>query len=184
MKELIEYINNNNNKVIAIDGPSGAGKSTLAKHLEEQYDCLVFHTDDYFLPAVRKTKERLSEPGGNLDYERMEEEIFQNIKENLIFSHKFNCQTEKLEKRSAYKNKSIIIIEGVYSLHPRFQKYYDLKVFIDIDKEEQIKRILSRSGAKMLKRFQTEWIPLEDKYFNDFNIRESVSLFIKNSYVI
>jgi hypothetical protein len=57
-------------------------------------------------------------------------------------------------------------------------------VFLEIDKEEQNRRILERSGAEMLKRFQTEWIPLEDKYFNDFNIKECVSLFIKNSYII
>lgn len=183
MEKLIEYIKNNENKVIAIDGPSGAGKSTIASYLENNYDCLVFHTDDYFLPGVRKTKERLNTPGGNLDFERMEEEIFENLEEDYIVSNRYNCQTENLEVRNAYKKRRNIIIEGVYSLHPNFRKYYDLTTFIDIERDEQYKRILERSGAKMLERFKSEWIPLEDKYFEDLKVRNDVSLFIKNSYI-
>ena len=183
MKELIEYIKNNSDKVIGIDGPSGAGKSTISKHLKEHYDCLVFHTDDYFLPRERKTEKRLLEPGGNLDYERMEKEIFEHLQDPFIPSNNFNCQTNQLEEREAFKKKSIIVIEGVYSLHPRFQKYYDLKVYVDIDRDTQLKRILERSGEKMLLKFKEEWIPLEDKYFKVLNIKDSVNLFIKNSYV-
>ena len=183
MNKLIDYIKNNNNKVIGLDGPSGAGKSTIALYLEENYDVLVFHTDDYFLPLERKTKKRLEQPGGNLDYERMEKEIFENLDKDLIYSNKFNCKTNQLEEQSPIKRKSIVLIEGVYSLHPRFQKYYDLKVFLEIDKEEQLKRIAKRSGDEMLKRFIEEWIPLEDSYFADLNIEESVNLFMKNSYL-
>ncbi len=183
MDKLIEYIKSNKNKVIAIDGPSGAGKSTIAHHLQEHFDCLVFHTDDYFLPTERKTDERLSEPGGNLDYERMENEIFKNLNQSKIPSHKFNCQTNQLEQRELFVRRPIIVIEGVYSLHPKFQKYYDLKVFVEIDRDQQLRRILHRSGEKMLQRFKSEWIPLEDKYFEDLNIKNCVNLFIKNSYV-
>lgn len=183
MEKLVEYIEQNSNKIIGLDGPSGAGKSTIAAFLEKEYDVLVFHTDDYFLPSERKTIERMSEPGGNLDYERMEEEIFQHLTQEYIQSNSFNCQTNVLEINKPVKKKRIILIEGVYSLHPKFQKYYDLKVFLDIDKEEQYNRILKRSGAFMLERFQKEWIPLEDHYFEENKVREIVNLFIKNSYV-
>ena len=137
MEKLIEYIKNNNNKVIGIDGPSGAGKSTISSHLEKNYDVLVFHTDDYFLSAERKTKERLEEPGGNLDYERMEKEIFSNLDNDYILSNKFNCQTNVLEQGLRVKKKTIVVIEGVYALHPRFREYYDYTVFLDCDRELQ-----------------------------------------------
>ncbi|AIO18422.1 Uridine kinase [Candidatus Izimaplasma bacterium HR1] len=180
MKKLIEYINNNKNKVIALDGPSGSGKSTTAKYLEEHFDVLVFHTDDYFLPMERKTRNRLNQPGGNLDYERMEEEVFKHLKDEVIISNFFNCMSNELEKRQPAKKKSIIIVEGVYSLHPRFQKYYDFKVYFDIDREHQYNRIQERSGDFMLERFKKEWIPLEDKYFDELNIKKNVDLYIKN----
>lgn len=181
MNQLEMYIKNNTNKVIALDGPSGSGKSTFSKYLEEHYDVLVFHTDDYFLPKKRKTESRLNEPGGNLDYERMEEEIFKQLKENNITSHYFNCQTEKMEYREPVKRKSIILIEGVYSMHPNFQKYYDIMVYSYVDRETQLDRILRRSNAFVLERFKTEWIPLEDKYFEEFTIPMKASYIIEFS---
>ncbi len=179
-RQLEEYILNNKFKVIAIDGPSGSGKSSLAKILEDKYDCLVFHTDDYFLHPSRKTFERLNEPGGNLDYERMLLEIFSNLDKELITSNHFNCMTNIIENREPFLKKNMIVIEGVYSLHPLFQKFYDYKVYLDVSKEVQLNRILERSGADMLKRFKEEWIPLENKYFEVLNIKDIVDIIIRN----
>ena len=92
MIEIIEkYIQQNKHKVIAIDGPSGAGKSSLTKKLEEMFDVLVIHTDDYFLHPSRKTKSRLEEPGGNIDYERLDKEVFSfsnQAKDSLLSNQK------------------------------------------------------------------------------------------------
>lgn len=181
MNRLIEYIKNNSNKVIAIDGPSGSGKSTIAKKLEEEYDVLVFHTDDYFLSKERKTEERINTPGGNLDYERLEDEILKNLDNSNIQSNYFNCQTNLLEVRKPVKRKSIILIEGVYSLHPQLREYYDFTVYIDVDRETQLNRIKERSGDFLFNRFVTEWIPLEDKYFSYFDILKNVDLYIEKS---
>ena len=90
MIEIIEkYIQQNKHKVIAIDGPSGAGKSSLTKKLEEMFDVLVIHTDDYFLHPSRKTKSRLEEPGGNIDYERLDKEVFSSLNDEYITTNFF-----------------------------------------------------------------------------------------------
>lgn len=181
MNKLIEYITSGKHKVIGLDGPSGAGKSTLAKMLSEKYDVTVFHTDDYFLSQEQKTPERLSLPGGNLDVERLEDEIMKNLDQERITSNRFNCKEDILQLRAPVKKKSIVLVEGVYSLHPSLLKYYDLTVFIDIDRETQLKRIEERSGSFMLERFIKEWIPLEDKYFSYFDLRNNVNLCIQLS---
>ncbi len=180
IQELKKYIMNNKNKVIAIDGPSGAGKSTLSKKLQQEFSCVVFHTDDYFLPPHRKTEERLKEPGGNLDYERMEEEIFSNIDQDIITSNPYNCKTNILEVGIPKKRSSIIIIEGVYSMHPQFQKYIDFSIFLQVSRVTQLSRILERSNDFMLQKFIHEWIPLEDAYFSEFSIKNNVDLVIEN----
>lgn len=180
IKQLEQYIQENSNIVIGIDGPSGSGKSTLAEYLEKKYDVTVFHVDDYFLPASKKTAGRLSEPGGNFDYDRMEKEIFHHINDLEITSNKYNCKTGLFEERNPVKRNSVIVIEGVYSLHPKFKPYYDFTVFLDIDRDLQHDRILKRSNNEMLQRFIKEFIPLEDLYFNDTELREKVDLFIKN----
>ncbi|QMS84775.1 (d)CMP kinase [Candidatus Xianfuyuplasma coldseepsis] len=167
--------------VIALDGPSGAGKSTLASLLESTYDVLVFHTDDYFLPAKRKTKERLREAGGNLDRERMIQEVFSHLDDPYISSHHYNCHIEALEIRSPKMRQPIILIEGVYSMHPDFQQYYDVMIYIEVDRETQHNRILQRSNKTILERFKTEWIPLEDHYFTTFSIVEAADIVLQST---
>ena len=56
--------------VVAVDGCAASGKTTLAKILKERYDCQIIKMDDFFLPLNKRTEERLSTPGGNIDYER------------------------------------------------------------------------------------------------------------------
>lgn len=178
-EDVLQTIKSDQKLVIAIDGPSGSGKSTFAQSLQETYGCTVFHTDDYFLPKEMKTKERLQLPGANLHYGRMLEEVFNHITEPRIASHHFNCTTEQLEFRDAVDVSNVIIVEGVYSMHPVFQPFYDIMIFLEVDEDTQNKRILSRSNEFMLNRYLTEWIPLENQYFDAFDIKEHADLIHK-----
>ena len=179
LKKLEKHIADNIKVIIAIDGPSAAGKSSLGYLLKERYDGLLIKTDDYFLHPSRKTEERLNEVGGNLDYERLLEEVFTNVNEPTIQSNHFNCIKNILENREPLVNKDILIVEGVYSLHPMFLKYYTFKIFMDVEKDTQLKRIKERNGDVMLQRWINEWIPLEDKYFVEIDAKTIADLVIK-----
>jgi len=157
--------------IIAIDGNSGAGKSFLAGLLGDVYDCNIFHMDDFFLTPDLRTAERLSEAGGNVDYERFRREVLDNIRKKEVFSYRrYNCSTGSLEKPVQVYRKRLNIVEGCYSMHPALADEYDLKIFLGIGRETQIARILERNGPEMLKRFIYEWIPLEDRYFSELDI--------------
>lgn len=165
---------------IAIEGKSGVGKSTLASLLGEKYDCNIFHMDDFFLKPELKTKSRLDEPGGNVDYERFFTEIILGLRSGKAFRYqKYCCKISALTGFVEVKPKELNIIEGVYSLHPLFIDDYDLKIFLDIDDETQIERIRKRSGEVMLQKFVDLWIPLENRYFDLLNIREKCDLIFK-----
>ncbi|MCF7926665.1 MAG: AAA family ATPase [Candidatus Izimaplasma sp.] len=179
-EQIDQHIKANKKCVIAIDGPSASGKSTLANRLKDTYECLMFHTDDYFLPDEKKIKSRLQEIGGNLDYERMKEEIFNALDNTFIQSNSFNCKTQKLIKKTKQKNSNIIFVEGVYSMHPEFIEFYTLTIFIDIDQETQKERIKLRNSKDISKRYFQEWIPLENTYFIRYNIRNKSDIYIKN----
>ncbi|MEG0133882.1 MAG: uridine kinase [Clostridium sp.] len=164
---------------IAIEGPSGSGKSSLASIIKSIYDCNVFHMDDFFLPAQSKTKERLSEPGGNVDYLRFKKEVSDNLKLYKPFKYQlFSCKLGELTDFVCVTPKKLNIIEGVYSLHPTFDNIYDLKIFLSIDEETQLNRILKRNGEFMLQRFKNEWIPLENNYFTKLDISSKCDLVI------
>lgn len=158
--------------LLAIDGPSGAGKSTFSAQLQEKYGGNVFHMDDFFLPKSLRTPERMNELGGNIHYERLEAEILQGLRRARAFTyHIYDCHSDQFIDRVKVEAKKINILEGVYSMHPRYGEVLDLKIFFDIDVHTQKQRIIQRSGEEMYCRFETEWIPRENSYFQTFNIR-------------
>lgn len=164
--------------IIAIDGMSGSGKSTFANLLHETFpESNLFHMDDYFLQPSQRTDERLSEIGGNVDYERFYDEIISHLEnESGLTYQKYDCCTQTLGDKIHVPWKPIVIIEGSYSHHPYFGNHYDLLVFLEISSEEQKRRILLRNGEFMLERFLTEWIPKENAYFEKFDIKTAATI--------
>lgn len=173
VKKIKRLVKDKNKIIIGIDGPAAAGKSTLAYKLAEQFDGIIFHMDDYFLTDELRTDHRLGTPGGNVDYERMHKEIFMNLSNEKIEYNKYNCSTKKFEEETETM-KDVIIIEGVYSMRPEFMRYYDLTVFVDIEKTKQLDRLEHRN-AKLMNRFLNEWLPMEEKYFEAFSVRDRAS---------
>lgn len=162
---------------VAIDGNSGAGKSTAAELLSTLFDCNVFHTDDFFLPLEKRTPERMSEVGGNMERERFREEICEKVRKGEPFSYRpFHGSVMSLADPVEVQPKPVNIFEGSYSLHPELREYYDVKVFLSLSPKEQEARILERSGGFMLRRFLEEWIPKENEYFDRMGIREAADL--------
>jgi uridine kinase len=165
---------------LAIDGPSGSGKSSMASWLKKVYgDCEVFHMDDFFLPPEKKTPKRLNTPGGNVDWERFLEEVLVPIKAGKPFSYRpYDCGECALGDAVTAAPRRLNLVEGVYSLHPALREAYDLKLFLSIDRQEQLRRILKRSGPAMQRRFIQEWIPLEDLYFQAMYIKDISDLIL------
>lgn len=151
--------------LVAIAGPCTSGKTTLASHLAEIYDCNVFHMDDFFLRPEQRTPERFAEIGGNVDYERFQEEVLAPLKERLPFCYRrFDCSTFTFSTPIPITPKQLNIIEGTYGHHPYFRNPYDLKVMLNVSPELQRKRVLQRP-AFLHKWFFEEWIPMENRYF-------------------
>lgn len=176
---IIEIDNrlNSGSLKLAIEGKSASGKSTLARILKDIYVCTVLHMDDFFLQPHQRTSERLNEAGGNIDKERFLEEVLLPLSENKKINYRpFDCAEMTVKEGMVIEPEKFIIIEGVYSMHPEFEKYYDFSVFLDIEKEKQRERILKRNGEKLGKRFFSEWIPMEEKYFSAFGIKEKCSM--------
>ena len=162
--------------VIAIDGNCTAGKTTLASVLEKEYDCNVFHMDDFFLRPEQRTPERYAQPGGNVDYERFQEEILQPLKAGEAFSYRpFACKTFTLSEAVQVMPRQLNIVEGTYSLHPYFEDPYDLRIFLSVDKQTQQERILQRP-AHLIERFFSDWIPMEMLYFDVLRIPERADI--------
>jgi uridine kinase len=166
--------------VCAIDGACASGKTTLAAMLKAKYLCNVFPMDDFFLRPFQRTAERLGEPGGNVDYERFLEEVLTPLAEDRAFAYRpYDCSSQSLSDEVRVTPRPLNIVEGVYSLHPALSGYYDLKVFLKTEPEEQKFRLIQRD-KKLYGRFVSEWMPLENKYFGVFQV-ESLCDFVFGS---
>ena len=162
--------------VIAIDGNSASGKSTLARLLSQTFGYPIISMDDFFLQTAQRTKERLAEIGGNIDYERFYEEVVTSMQDQEDVDYQvFDCGQMQLVETKHIAFTSSIIVEGSYSLHPHFGNYYDYAVFMEVSDELQKERILQRNGKKMLEHFVKEWIPKENSYFEEYTIKERVN---------
>lgn len=163
--------------IVALDGDAGAGKSTAADFLARKYGGEVVHMDDFFLPENLRTAERLATPGGNVHYERFIDEVLSKLRSPALFSYRiFDCGKMDYCGKRSIDTKKLIVVEGAYSLHPKFSRYYDLACFCTVLPKTQEARILARTGPESLKRFQTRWIPMERRYQESCNVRARCDL--------
>jgi len=168
--------------VVAIDGRCASGKTTLARELSQKLDCNMIHTDDFYLQGFQRNERRYAEPGGNLDRERLIKEVLYPLsKGKKPIYRPFLCQTMDFGDEIRLKDKSIYIIEGSYSCHEELRNFYGMTVFVTTDRETQQERILARNGAEKLSDFLGKWIPLEERYFEAFDVEGKADFVIETS---
>ena len=172
-----EFSERKSSYIVAVDGRCASGKTTLAEELAECLSCSVIHMDHFFLQPEQRTRERMEEPGGNVDRERFKEEVIEPLCRGEAFSYRvFDCRIMDFCGSVNVRKAPVVLVEGAYSCHPEFAGYWDLTVFLSVDREEQIRRIEKRNGKKQAKQFAERWIPMEEKYFAAFCIESTCDI--------
>lgn len=184
MKKLLKIVSSilkeKPNAIIGIDGYCASGKTTLAVNFAEKFSAQIIHMDDFFLPPDMRTEQRLSQTGGNVHYERFNTEVVSGLENGVEFVYRaFSCKHGSFTESKKVSPDMPVIIEGSYALHPNINLNYDLKIFLKADYETRLARILERNGAEALEVFKEKWIPLENKYFDEFGIEEKCDIVIK-----
>lgn len=163
--------------VVALDGRAASGKTTMAGQLSQILGMAAVHMDDFFLPGPLRTENRLKEPGGNVHYERFAQEVLPEIVQTKAFAYRrFDCSRMDFGAEQRVPASKWRLVEGAYSCHPLFGDYADIKVFCDVEPDEQLRRIVLRNGTERAKTFAQRWIPLEERYFDRFGIPESADI--------
>lgn len=171
MKTTKEYT------ITSVEGKCTSGKTTITSTLANKYT--VIQIDQFFLSKDRKTKERLAEIGGNIDYELVKENL-QKIKkawynnQDKVEMKVYDCSTNTYHQE-VIELKDKVILEGVYSYHKYFNNLIDYLVYIYVDEKTQLERVNTRN---MKERFINEWIPLENKYFDAYKLYDICDLII------
>lgn len=152
--------------LVAIDGRCASGKSTLAQKLAQAFGAPVIHMDDFYLPFSLRTPQRLQQPGGHMDWERLESQVLQPAAQGKALEyHAYNAHANAWKEPLQIPPQKIYIVEGTYSLLPQLEDYYGYKIFLTVDSQAQTRRLQEREGSEKLEAFLTRWIPAEEKYF-------------------
>ncbi len=164
----------------AIDGMTASGKTKLAEIISGIFECNVFHTEDFRLPPVMRTKSAMHGLTDDFDTERFKTEIIDHLQDTESFSWGvYNPEKGKYDKRKAAAPERLNIIEGLYSMHPKLGKYYDLSIFVDSDDVVQARILSARYGAVGYRQFAEASMVKEKKYLEENNIRLSADIVTK-----
>ena len=183
LERIREIQNEKGRCIVSIDGRCTSGKSTLGSCLQEKTGGEMVHMDDFYLRPEQRTKERYETPGENVDHERFLEEVLKPLYETGECAYrKFDPSVMALSDEITYVRKnSIYIIEGSYSQRPDLVPYYDLKVFLTLSPENQLKRV-SRRNPDKYEAFRDRWIPLEELYFRNVPVQKHADLVFSTDF--
>lgn len=152
--------------LIAVDGRCGSGKTGFAALASGVLVCSsdVVHMDDFYLPPERRTPDWMEVPAGNMDLERFKKEVLSSPDGDGGTAYRpYDCQTGRL-REPVELWEPLTIVEGTYSQHPALAGYYDYKIFLTCDREEQTRRLRVREGD-YYPTFDRLWRTLEERYF-------------------
>ncbi len=178
IKKLIEDKNLRGQIIISIDGPCGGGKTTIADMIEKELGFNILHMDDFYLPFDKRDKNWMNIIAGHMDFDRLIEKVIIPYKEKKKTNYvSYDCHSDKYLKEIPIDLDKFLIIEGSYTSHSKLDNYVDAKIFVDIDKDEQIKRLTKRN-PKVVDKFLSMWVPFENRYFQELRIKDISDLVI------
>lgn len=175
---LKEKLKENKKFCLCIDGNCGSGKTEFSKILENELHIPVVHIDYFYLPFEKRKENWKEIPGGNMDFERLKETVLEPFMHNeSIKYYRFNQFEQQPAEEYIIDSTNCLIIEGSYSMHPELLKYYDYKIFLKCEKENQIQRLKEREKDHY-NVFQEIWINKEIAYFKEYDIESKADIVI------
>ena len=167
--------------LIGICGGPLSGKSSLANEISSsigsEYKVQIISLDNYYkslTPVDTKNLEKYNfyRPEA-LDFDLLYSNIYDLLNKKPTKLPKFDKSTHsRTENQEEIKNCEVIIIEGMFSFYDeRIRNLIDLKIFIDIDKDIQLSKIIikdifdsNRELRKIINEYHNFIKPSYNKY--------------------
>ena len=182
LSELVDKVNESSKKcgqtkIIIIDGPAGSGKTTLAKSLTGLFEnCPIIHMDEIYEGWESALLPRTSK--------NLVEWIINPLLENKSIEYiKYDWNLGQRIEKIVINNSKVIIIEGVGSSSFEISKHASLKLWIEVNKETGINRVLTRDGQQIQEQMK-KWQTRESKFFIENNSKENSDVWIDGDPVV
>lgn len=154
--------------IIGIDGLGASGKTTVAQAVALlRKDVSIIHTDEFYLPENERGKKAPANDGvsQDFDWDRLDAQVFQAAARGLLVKYQhYDWRADRWGDWIEVPAGNWIIIVGVYALQSRFFPYLDYSIWVDIPREERIRRMTEREGEAVSELWQQKWLPIEERY--------------------
>ena len=170
---LLDLCSAKDRPIIAIDGPAGAGKTTLAHEIflaiSPRMSVNVIHMDDLYDGWDNALGKDLTKV---LTYITDQHKQKKSAKID-----KYNWTSFSFEDSEELPPADLLILEGVGSGDMAIQDDLAALIWIDIDPEIGVKRVLERDGAKVVDEMH-KWLRTQEEYFSQHSTREKADFIL------
>src|SRR3989344_6451723 len=181
IKEWVRQRNKYNRLVVVIDCYAGSGKASVADYLgKTNPDCLIVHLDDFVKHwRVRKRMMDTAKDRSKVfeyrwyRYDALERLVrkFMHAKKNSILLKVYDFDKNEFTSPRVFDlSKNILVIDGIFLLHPRHKRnaLWQKRIFLNVNLKKADERRIAREKKKWGKDYLPEDNP--DSYVRDFKI--------------
>lgn len=187
--------------VVGIDGLGGAGKSTISekicKKLENYHlHVILLHIDDFI--NTRKIRYDSAYPEWECYYYlQWRYDYFIGIMNQLKSNTENNIAIELYDKENDNyfkknyntKEKTIIIVEGIFLQRKEIQKIFDYMIYINIPENIRMQRVLKRDSyigntKQIISKYENRYFPAERNYFKKYHPEQTANFVINGQKMI
>jgi len=184
LEEILDRIKRSERKsphttTISIDGPAGSGKTTLAKRIAQAFTSgpvATIHMDDLYNGWEDALTIQLSRTLTN--------QILAPISQGKSFSYrKYDWLKRGFSEFTSIPLPALLILEGVGSGQKVTRKYTDEAIWIEVESEVGLQRVLNRDGGYLETEMRV-WQLREQEHFKVENTRDCATIRVDGNFFI
>lgn len=208
-KELLQYLASailekpeDSPVLVGIDGVDASGKTTLAEELVKELGgsdrpIIRASIDGFHNPKNIRYNRGEDSPEGyyfdSFNHRAIAEVLLDPLSsgelqyKTAVFDYRIDSEVV-LPVQNATKD-SILIMEGVFLFRPELARYWDIKIFVDVDFKITVRRAVRRATEReyigteqeILDKYERRYIPGQQLYLEREQPREKADIVIDNS---
>ncbi len=184
LDEILERLRSSTRKsqstrAISIDGPAGSGKTTLARRISDSFqegDVVVIHMDDLYNGWEDALTPQLTRTLVN-------QILTPAFEGKRIGYRKYDWLSKSFGSLISHPTPALLILEGVGSGQKATRKFTDELIWIDIELETGLQRVLRRDGDYLETEMRV-WQIREQEHFKGENTRDCATIRVDGNFFI
>ena len=172
---LLDLCNQVDRPIIAVDGPAGAGKTTLAGSIgqgfSQRYSVRTIHMDDLYNGWDNALGDELTHT--------LETITSAHLSGLPIPLKTYDWATCEFREAITLEPRQLLILEGVGSGQKAVREKSTALIWIEIDHEIGLKRVLQRDGAQY-EAVMKRWLTSQSEYFQRDSTQENAEFILTN----